>query len=360
MGDLNMTETNITVEQLLVYRNFIKYPDLKKLTLGAFAGSTSEELNIYIDLYSMLLELYRRDITFNSPNVITSTIINLCAHMRSYYTIHHNVSTKFFIVYGDTFGYNKLFMPGYNSANDDKMFKNPFMMEKVHFNLNLLEILCPYLPGIYFISRPYESMTIIADIMHKEYDSKQIPSLILSRDPNCIQLTSYGAVLFFNNKKNGVIYYADKQYAINSYLLKLHNGTNCDNMFKIAGLSGDLLNILITLSSLRSRGIPALYPMNKAINIVKAAMERGSILNGLNTDPRFIYQGLFVGEECKIDIDSFSMRFKAIDLTTQYMAYQNDPMSKDTSYKKDLIDVEAVQAINNEYFRDNPIDLNRL
>lgn len=356
-----MTETNITVEQLLVYRNFIRYPELKKLTLEAFAGNTSEELNIYIDLYSMLLELYRRDITFNSPNVITSTIINLCAHMRSYYVIHHNVSTKFFIIYGDTFGYNKLFIPGYNVTNDDKMFKNPFMVEKVHFNLNLLEILCPYLPGIYFISKPYEPMVIITDIMHKEIASGNIaPSLVLSRDPNCIQLTSYGAVLFFNNKKNGVIYHADKKYAINSYLLKLHNGTNCDNMFKVAGLSGDLLNILITLSSLRSRGIPALYPMNKAINIVNAAVERGSILNGLNTDAQFIYQGLFVGEECKISIDSFCMRFKAIDLTTQYMAYQYDSISKDTSYKTDLIDVEAVQAINNEYFRDNPIDLNRL
>lgn len=356
-----MTETNITVEQLLVYRNFIRYPELKKLTLEAFAGNTSEELNIYIDLYSMLLELYRRDITFNSPNVITSTIINLCAHMRSYYAIHHNVSTKFFIIYGDTFGYNKLFIPGYNATNDDKMFKNPFMVEKVHFNLNLLEILCPYLPGIYFISKSYEPMVIITDIMHKEIASGNIaPSLVLSRDPNCIQLTSYGAVLFFNNKKNGVIYHADKQYAINSYLLKLHNGTNCDNMFKVAGLSGDLLNILITLSSLRSRGIPALYPMNKAINIVNAAVERGSILNGLNTDAQFIYQGLFVGEECKISIDSFCMRFKAIDLTTQYMAYQYDSISKDTSYKTDLIDVEAVQAINNEYFRDNPIDLNRL
>lgn len=356
-----MTETNITVEQLLVYRNFIKYPELRKLTQEAFGGSTATHLNIYIDLYSMLLELYRRDIQFVEPTVIASTMINLCAHMRSYYGIHHNVTTSFFMVYGDIFWYNKLFLPEYNANNEDRVFKNQFVVEKIHTNMSILGLLCPYLPDIHYVTKPYEAMTVMLDIMDKEeLEGNTSPNLVLSRDPNAIQLTiKDNTVLFFNDKKKDVSYHADRKYAINSYLLKLHNGTNCNNMFKIAGLDGSLLNILITLSSLRSRGISSLYPMNKAINIVKAAVKRGSIINGLNTDPVAIYNGLFVGNECKIDIDSFCLRFKAIDLTTQHMFYMNDASSS-TPYKSDLVDVEAVQTINNQYFRNNPLDLNRL
>jgi hypothetical protein len=56
----------------------------------------------------------------------------------------------------------------------------------------------------------------------------------------------------------------------------------------------------------------------------------------------------------------FTNRFKGIDLNYQFNIYLQSPESKDISHDIDLDNPELIQKINNEIFKDNPIDLNRL
>ena len=65
------------------------------------------------------------------------------------------------------------------------------------------------------------------------------------------------------------------------------------------------------------------------------------------------------------DILGFTMfewnnRFKALDLNYQIKLYETLPESRDTTYIVDINDPDKVKYINNNYFINNPIDLQRL
>ena len=90
-----------TPEQVLVYNYFPKYDVLKEMTMMAFSGSASNSVNIYLDITRMVANLYDPSVKIIYPLSIASTIINLCAHLRTYYDVYHNVDTTFFLIYSD-------------------------------------------------------------------------------------------------------------------------------------------------------------------------------------------------------------------------------------------------------------------
>ena len=61
-----------------------------------------------------------------------------------------------------------------------------------------------------------------------------------------------------------------------------------------------------------------------------------------------------------ISYDEFANRFKAIDLRYQHMLYKQLPESKEQSYLQRLQDPETVRSINDRYFSNVPLDLERL
>lgn len=354
-------------EQVLVYNNFMTMDVLRQLTMQAYAGSKDDTLNIYIDMYKMMMDLYEPNLDVKVTSIITSTMVNLCAHLRSYYRTRHRVETNIFLVYSDmTTTYNKTFYPNYNSFNDSKVIANPRITDIINFNMGLLETLCPYLPNIYFIRGVYEPSVIILDLIYKEEAAGNMaPNLVLSRDDIALQLpaTHPNTTIFLNSKRTGMLMYANRSNSIGVYLEKTGRKKLLENaafLDKLANIDSSLLGLLIALTNLPSRGMKSEYDINKAINIIYSAIVRRSIINGRMSNPLDIYNGLFVGQESKISADSFAFRYKAVDLVTAHQEYMFSPYAKDVSYRSDLEDVETVQAINNKYFYDNPLDLNRL
>ena len=92
----NEPDNSIPLEVLL-YSNYIKYDKLKELTNFQFANSNENTLNIYIDMYTILRPLYKRNLIQNS-SIFASMILNLAAHMRAYYWTRHRVATNIYIV----------------------------------------------------------------------------------------------------------------------------------------------------------------------------------------------------------------------------------------------------------------------
>lgn len=364
-GGLIMTTRN--VEQVLVYNNFMTMEVLRNLTVQAYEGSKDNTLNIYIDMYRMIMDLYQPNLEVKTMSIITSTMINLCAHLRSYYRSRHRVETNIFLVYSNiSTTYNKTFYPGYNAANDIKVKSNAKMTDTVEFNIRLLEILCPYLPDIHFVRGAYEPSVIILDLIYKEEASGNIyPNLVFSRDDIALQLPAChpNTTIFLNSKRTGMMMYANKSNAIWTYLSKTGRNKLLENqafLDKISNMDTSLLGLIIALTNLPGRSIKSEYDINKAINIVYSAITRKSIFNGRMANPLDIYNGLFIGQECKISADTFAFRYKAVDLLTAHQEYMFTHYAKDISYKSNLSDVETVQAINNKYFYENPLDLNRL
>ena len=83
----NEPDNSIPLDVLL-YSNYIKYDKLKELTSFQFANSNENTLNIYIDMYTILRPLYKRNLIQNS-SIFASMILNLAAHMRAYYWTRH-------------------------------------------------------------------------------------------------------------------------------------------------------------------------------------------------------------------------------------------------------------------------------
>lgn len=354
------------VEQVLVYNNFMTGPVLQHLTGEAYRGSNSNDINIYIDMYKMMMDLYEPNLEVKTMSIVTSTMVNLCAHLRSYYWSRHHVNTSIFLVYSDLSSpYNKTFYPQYNSSNDKKVNSNPRITEFINYNMGLLETLCPYLPDVYFIKGIYEPSVIILDLIFKEEAAGNLaPNLVFTRDDIAMQLPAChpNTTIFLNNKRTGSAFYSNNTNAIPIYLLKTGRNKLMENssvLDKLSAIDNSVLGGLIALTNLPSRCMKSEYDINKAINVIYSAFTRKSLL-GRMVNPVDFYNALFVGQESKMSVDSFVFRYKAVDLLTMHNDYMYSPYSKDISYKTNLDDGEAVRYINDTYFKDNPLDLNRL
>lgn len=312
------------------------------------------------------MDLYEPSLEVKTMSIITSTMVNLCAHLRSYYWTRHHVNTNIFLVYSDlSVPYNKTFYPQYNAGNDLKVNANPRITEFIDYNMGLLDTLCPYLPDVYFVRGVYEPSVIILDLIFKEEASGNMaPNLVFTRDDIAMQLPAChpNTTVFLNNKRTGVSLYSNITNAIPIYLLKSGRKKLMENqstLDKLSVIDSSVLGALIALTNLPGRNMKSEYDINKAINIIYSAFTRKSLI-GRMANPVDLYNALFVGQESKMSVDSFVFRYKAVDLLTMYNDYMFSPFAKDISYKTNLNDGDAVRAINDTYFKENPLDLNRL
>ena len=355
-----------TPEQVLVYGYFPKYDVLKEMTMMAFSGSTAESVNIYIDITRMVANLYGPSVKILHPLSIASTILNLCAHLRTYYDVFHKVDTKFFLVYSDMSNeYNSRLIPEYNMGALKRAEANIVTTNAISIAMNALKELVPYLPGIYFKQDIHEPMAVIYDMIKYESSmGNNEPNIIITKDPLVYQVPAMldNTAIFRDNKYSGTFSSVTKNNVIVGYLHDTDRRKSLEDpnfMAKVSQISPELLGTIITLTNVPSRNVKSLQDINKAVNTLYRIISQGQILNGYVNDTNYLYSCIFNGLS-KVGLETFVLRYKAIDLISNWLYYIQTPYSKDRSYRIDLNDPETVQAINNEYFKDTPIDLNRL
>lgn len=345
------------VEMLRVINsNYIKYTQLEKLTNEGLINCNSSVAYIYIDLNSILKSLYSENVTIEDYRIITSCIVNMCAHYREYYWTRHRVDTVFFLIYSDnTPYYNNMMYPNYNNSMKLLIKNNKIKYDIFNHNFELLDILCPYLPDIFFIKRSEEVGVVIYDIMSK-YDLKnEYAHIIITKDVYNYQLVSLkpNTVIFRPKKNKG----EDNSYYINSLnVLDMYFAKrNVKKRSEI--LSPSLLSLIMTINNVPERNIDTCLNISKTINYLEEMVNNNMIINGYNSD--ILYIGNHI---CKSEIGFSSMiinnRFKAIDVVSQQLLYMNT----NKIYKEiiNLNDPNSVKEINNKFFIDNPLDLNRI
>ena len=75
--------TPIGLNETILYGSFIKYDRLQDLTVQNLSYSSSSELNVFIDMYSLLLPLYRNNVRVIQDTGIAACIVKpLCSYTK--------------------------------------------------------------------------------------------------------------------------------------------------------------------------------------------------------------------------------------------------------------------------------------
>lgn len=341
--------------EYILYGQFIKYAALKNLVALEFADSDAEEVNIFIDLNQMLLPAFRY-LKIQDYNVISSAIINHCAHMRAYFRSRHRVQSNIILVYSRNMSSNNTrFCAEYNSQYRLRMQSNEKIMEAVDYNIDLLKLLCPYLPDIYLKIGTVEPSVIIHDLITKTFDVN--PNVVISASQYAYQLPAFtpNTVVFRKKTSNKI----DTSYsynfinALNAFIYETRN-VAVDEV-----LNAKAISLLMVLSGLPKRNISSMFNIKHTLRMIQNIPN--SCLGDI--DAMYNYILAFIeSEKTKtfLQYEEFVNRFKAIDLPYQHKLYEMLPESKEQSYLQAFQDPNAVRDINDRYFKNVPLDLERL
>lgn len=359
----NYSNPNMISLENIIYGSFVKMDRLQQLTINTFSNTSiaaATKLNIFIDLYSVLKsvfsEKYRTDIT--DYTAITSGIINMCSHYRSFFR-RLQVETKFYLIFSfNTCEINRKFFAGYNKTFMKKS-EIPLFNKLAMDNFDLLDSICPYLPDIFFIksARNYESAVIIAHIINMLNDG--LPNLIISRDLYPLQLCTYFPytsylypLKFHGNDYSIMIPISEKpSFRIEFWNLVAHvRNIKVESFQNISPINFTLLS---ALNRFPERDIPLMTNFTSAISIIKKFVG--------DTDFKVIIDQLFNDAEVssKLPVVNIESRLKALDIMYMLSYYQNDPESLTIQFLN-IQDNSAINMINSKYFSHNPLDLGRL
>ena len=354
-----MIDHKVNVEQILL-GYYIKYNKLQELVTNELEGSqygNSEIVDIYIDLYDMFIPLYTSNIYAENNFTIVSSVINLAAHMRSFFRTRYNVYSRIFLVYGDESNVNH--RQFYISFGETKI-KESLNYVKIHSiitsQLDMLKILCAYINDVYLIRRTSDfSMFTYDNIMQNQ----NIPSIILTKSKYAYQITAMcnNAFIFRPKKYNG----EDISYSVNNrnVLFMLNKKINSkDTLDKLKIINPRLCSVLMCLTGLPSKKLLTLFNITTGVGRLNKVIIENKIINDYNSDIDYLYNQLQLFS--KIDQVSFKCRFNAVDLVFQHRIYINSAESKDISWNINLEDKRSFHEINNKYFINNPLDVGGL
>ena len=350
-------DTKINIESLLL-SHYIKYDKLFELCNISLANIQSNTVDIYIDLYDILKKIYTTNTKINKKFIIVSSIINLAAHYRGYFWSRHRLYTNIFLVYGDNISNNqKQFIPTF--GNDEFRKTKNYDKNNIFINsqLELVKILVGYIDNVYYIRRRSH---FSAFVYHNIITNNSInPSIIISKDKYNYQLPALNNnIIIFRPKKynsQDISYYINKNNVYDCFYSK----SSKDTLDILHKLNPELLSLLISLNGLPKYNLYSLMNINTAVKLLLDAINKNKIINGYNSDIKYIASNLN-GLNNYVDNISLEYRFNAVDLLVQSKIYESTIESKDMQWYINLKDPKTVKDINNKYFADNPLDLNNL
>lgn len=359
-----MNNSEVPVEYI-VARYFVKYEKLSELVSFAYSGSRAKAINLYIDLYGLYKTLFSRSYRTSVADYtsFTSSVINMCAHYRTFFKGLGVYARIFLISSYNVPDVSCRFISGYNKTFQEKLL-NRTVKEMIELNIQLLEVICPYLPDIHFIKTDFESTVLIKHLIEKEAEKgNKNPNMIISSDLYPIQLTSlFPQTTFVKPKKyNGGDYSSiivPREHNMHNYsfwsLLCCRDrdelGYNADN---------------ITISTCNFALLSAMnrFP-ERNMKVVFNISDTNRIINGIISDPTMkINIGTLydtsVELQGKIAKNSLESRYKVLDVEYQSMIF-NESIEPMLINYENLSDPDAIQMINSKYFQNNPIDIFRL
>lgn len=350
-----MMDRKVNIEQMLL-GYYIKYDKLTEMVQDNFIDSpysNSDNINIYVDLYNLLLPLYTTDIYAENSFSIVSSIINLAAHMRGFFRTRYGVESKIFLVYGENATNNhKQFYLNFGESKIKDCLNYDNIHSIIYSQLDMLKILCAYIPDVYLVRKNTDFSMFTYDNICKD----PTLSIILTKDKYAYQIPAMcpNAFIFRPKKYSG----EDISYVVNSknVLFMLNKKISSkDTLMTLSKINPKLCSVLLTLTGLPCRKVLTLFNITTGVGRLYKAISENKIINDYNSDIDYVYDALQLYS--KIDNMSFKCRFNAIDLVFQHRIYANSPSALDTSWYINLSDRKSFMEINDKYFVNNPLDL---
>lgn len=341
----------------LLYSYYIKYESLMELNTF-ITPNNKEYVNIYIDLFDLISKIYKSEYKFNKRFIVTSCIINLVGHYRSYYRTRHRLWTRIYLVYADeTTNNHRMYIPTFGDKSYEERYTYPDMHEQVLHQLDMVKILCGYINDVYYVNKKSNFCMFTYECIRTNPEDIHI---CVTRSRYAYQLPAFNNNTYiFRPRKtlDGDLSYCVK---FNTILYYFYIKIKTDKvMERLSQTNPQLLSVFMCMNGLPEKHLKACANITKSSMIIYDAIENNRIINGYNSDTRYLYSNL-IGINTIMDSASFDYRFKALDLVYQHMLYVNSVESKDYSWFINLSDSDTVKEINNKYFIDNPLILENL
>ena len=355
------TGFNTIIGDHVLISHFVKYDRLTELINAEFHNSNYNEINLMIDAYSMIKSIYRFEPgQFIDRYSIASCIINACAHYRNFFWTRYRVTCKIWVVFSrmeESTKEARAFYPGYETIFDTDI--NPAMDKVIEDNMEILRILCPYIPDVSFIYSKYEPGLVFGRIASSEhaYNRKgdNIPSIIISKDIWNFQVVSEIPNVYMIRpiKKNG----EDLSVLISSKDVLDYYTAIRETKVGSCYIGCQYLSFIMAATRLPERGVKSLHNITSIIKYLNTAISKNYISNsGTVYDIQGLCADLNTVNKCHLKDFEIGLRMDAFSLTRCMFRYMTSPKTDDITMIN-LHDPDSVKRINEAYFSKVPLDL---
>lgn len=362
---MNMEENNRSAIADILYGSYIRYDRLYSMTEFAFYGKKIDSnVNIFIDIYSILRSLYKRGLNFDilESCVIASCFINMAIHLRGYFESRHRTPTRIYLIYGGARPIETMCRyPGYNSKNILMEDSNAYLQNLIKDNMEIISILCPYLYDIFYvIDWDKEFSTIAGSIIDSNNTAE--PNIIYSKDPMSYQLVAFEPYTFLYRPKKRfseeTSFVVTKSTLYNAYRYGELGITKKVDTFLHPGL----FSMYLAIAGVKTRSLNSIRNANTTIKILEQAVNNQILINGYNSSWHFQNPFEKIFENSKVDISDVCNRVDILDFPTNKELYKLTPIYIEmiNSVHQNLYDPQEVRNINDKYFQKYPLDLNRV
>ena len=346
----------------LIGSYYVRYERLKELILSNFENSKDDQLDIYIDIYSILKSICRynsNQLEYRDRFFIASGLVNMCAHYREYFKTRHQVTTRFFLINSTCDeiiqNLNQKYVQDYRKDygnNFDSYYHKLFID-----NMDVLQKLYPFLPGIYYIEVPFEFREASLSIM--AYEKISYPAIVITKDIFNLTMLSLRKNLVIlrphkdNKNGNGI----DDSYIINelnwfSYLCKERKVV----IDQCEPLPPYLIPMILSLSKCPERNIKRLYNLDIVYKRIKEMLFEDMYnvcyyRSGLEEFCNAFINGIRTKKNPMIILDRFKiMDYSIIDTNNIGLWY----------HRTEMAGMNTLKELNETLFKNCPLDIQSL
>lgn len=326
-----------------MYSYYVRYNELTQLINREFYNSNATNVNLFVDVHGMLVDLKKNKVTINQYAFIAG-LINLAAHYRQFFKTRYSCTTKIWFINALDNVIPRFYYKNFDHNTDVDMIDN-----------NIMKQLCNYIPDVMYVTCRVDCATMAIKITE---DEKLIdPCILITKDWFEFQICSYGNFYVLRPKKfkgQDNSYLVNRQTAVGYLPVAL-----CNNSEVLTGIDAFALPVLLSLWGVPSRKISYKYRMPKPVTLLLNYMKKYKYGYPWDTEAFFTRLSEVNGDSIHKDIFELVNRFKAIDVVYfQSVAYKSLPDYKtDYTGMVNLYDPRGMQEINEKYFKSYPLDL---
>lgn len=356
--------------ELMLYGRLIKYERLNYLIKLAMGNTNFSSVNLFIDFHQLIQPLYRFEM-INDPMGILASMVNMILHYRHFFN-KQGIKSNIFIIFSTNNSINNTkYIANYNSIYIKKREININVKDVVDHNIELMQTLLPYFPGIYLKLATVEPAVVMYDIINKISLKDNSPCFIISSSDYMYQLPAVLKNTYLIYKKTMV----NKNYqpisedvsfivvhdnALLTYISKTKNQQiNIDDLQDSVLLNQNWVSPFMILTGLQCRNIKGIVNYKKALSILKYIKSNFEIIT-----PESLYNAIVDlnnNKSIKLQKQEIIDRYCALDLDYQLKLYKELPESIEVSWLQDLYDPQTLYEIVNNYFKgQNKIDLSKI